>query len=723
MALHPAVELNDLIQNRETVGKIPLAQLAAVMNDPKSAGRLSLPAFQRDAVWDEARLSTLWDSLFRGFPVGSLLICPAKNFVQDRIVTRGMQTSSRQTAETSHVGTGDELLILDGQQRSIAIALGFRKPVPGIGARLWIDLKPGQGDNAIRFFVCTTLRPWGEGIRYDSLPELEALSLLGIANRHEFQKNRADMLLQSYPLQAGLPVPVSEWLSAVSAGKTALDPASLQYLHPALRRSYETDRAYLQGAVVSLHASIKRLLQYELPIQIVYSLQDVDDLSLAFGRLNSQGVTMGADDLFYSALKMEWPEFHDIVWRIYANSDFGQLMSPLRIVHLSIRIAMSQKRSDYLQDESDEPGGGADVVALNRKEYKRLFAADGTRVAQLIERLRSVHDGGDRSPLSQSLINCKRAILYDPGKGAADPGLPLPLIAQLDWHFWHLACAATYGSKSITENTRLELIRLALYMHFFSGRKSVRVRDALTRTTFRAARELGEGQDLFETIYRATIEACSEDEVEGFLLLSAADYEKAYRLDKNADFLEPLKNGLSILLYAQRFWLDAWYRNYDPASFQLRREDAPYDLDHIVPASSVNMRGKRGVPEDYWKDKHFWQILKNSPGNLRVWPKELNRSDQDKSPAQKFDVGQLDDATAERMEHYNLGNVASLLEASLISSEQWGVWASFSSEKAFWFENGNRSRFKEMTKGRALFLYEAFLEDSGLLQYVSSLND
>jgi hypothetical protein len=94
----------------------------------------------------------MWDSLARGFPIRSLVICPKLAGSQ---VTR--QVSITDDGRVTHH-------LLDGQQRAQAIRLGFVDPFDGKSdATLWLDLAPGKpgGTRAFQFRVTTKAHPWG----------------------------------------------------------------------------------------------------------------------------------------------------------------------------------------------------------------------------------------------------------------------------------------------------------------------------------------------------------------------------------------------------------------------------------------------------------------------------------------------------------------------------------------------------------------------------------
>jgi uncharacterized protein with ParB-like and HNH nuclease domain len=89
---------------------------------------IQLPVFQRDAVWDEAHISLLWDSLLRDFPIGSLLFARADGVYKP--------VSLPGAAGEINKSTATKYIIIDGQQRANAIALGLTPWIMGDPARL-----------------------------------------------------------------------------------------------------------------------------------------------------------------------------------------------------------------------------------------------------------------------------------------------------------------------------------------------------------------------------------------------------------------------------------------------------------------------------------------------------------------------------------------------------------------------------------------------------------
>lgn len=70
-----------------------------VSNDEET--KITLPSLQRGFVWKPEQIEALWDSVFRGYPIGAIMMSVDKE---------------------------KNRFLLDGQQRSTSIALGHFNP-------------------------------------------------------------------------------------------------------------------------------------------------------------------------------------------------------------------------------------------------------------------------------------------------------------------------------------------------------------------------------------------------------------------------------------------------------------------------------------------------------------------------------------------------------------------------------------------------------------------
>lgn len=95
---------------------------------------IKIPTVQRGSVWNARQVEFLWDSIFRGFPIGAFIV--------------------RKNNDKSYD-------LLDGQQRYNALLLGKENSEK---AALWFDLKAELPENSTRKFLIkatTPAHPWG----------------------------------------------------------------------------------------------------------------------------------------------------------------------------------------------------------------------------------------------------------------------------------------------------------------------------------------------------------------------------------------------------------------------------------------------------------------------------------------------------------------------------------------------------------------------------------
>ena len=108
--------------NSFSITEIAAWALPAASDSPTSDLRVELPALQRGAVWPPHQVERLWDSLVRGFPIGCFILSePQPHLGARNSGPREEQMKLPQLLLEGH-------LLLDGQQRSTAIATGFLDP-------------------------------------------------------------------------------------------------------------------------------------------------------------------------------------------------------------------------------------------------------------------------------------------------------------------------------------------------------------------------------------------------------------------------------------------------------------------------------------------------------------------------------------------------------------------------------------------------------------------
>ncbi len=106
---------------------------------------LVLPAIQRSFVWSGSKITALFDSIFRGYPFGTLLFWNTREAIQYRDFIRDWSDDLRYTLKQKAAGSRSTM-VLDGQQRLQSLYLGLHGTHRG--RRLHLDLLSGlPGDD------------------------------------------------------------------------------------------------------------------------------------------------------------------------------------------------------------------------------------------------------------------------------------------------------------------------------------------------------------------------------------------------------------------------------------------------------------------------------------------------------------------------------------------------------------------------------------------------
>lgn len=308
---------------------------AAGQGDNRDKNRLVIPAVQRGKVWNAARIETLWDSIFKNFPIGALSV-------------RCQEDDSR------------AFDLLDGQQRATAVSLGFAD-FPGLDDKfdsiLWVDLDSSNGDNDdYRFFVTTASQPWG----YAETSSETRNSLLSANERREAaQKMTSDWEkgqvkpypFQLYPMQARVPVPYTllrEYAAEATASGDVDFSAFCNHVRGKINENLirilekcqmNADRfRILCDKVASISDDYKVLL-------LDASSVTENDIALYFTRIGKGGVVPSDEELAYSVLKSKLnADFRDVIQEVHLKHG---LASEPRIAHLAIRLFKSGKDRFY----------------------------------------------------------------------------------------------------------------------------------------------------------------------------------------------------------------------------------------------------------------------------------------------------------------------------------------------------------------------------------------
>ncbi len=648
----------------------------------------TLPSLQRGAVWKAGQVELFWDSLFRGFPVGALIVSQKLESQSSRSGKVAGRKSPRQDKGLQ------ERHLLDGQQRCDAIARGFVDPfsmpdgetLPDI---LWIDLCPGDrlpksSTREFLFRLTTKAHPWGyvaedpaPGNQAGKLRAFEMCNAMTAAGWKAPEGSAYQRPLPAHlcPWRASCPVPLA-WLMAEAAVERPLRELrgallgrcrckTVKSLPWAKMAASTLKDAACEAALDQLSAAVRRALTVQIPfvevspevIKLPSRLevpsrpeeqagsgadQNITNIEHLFQRLNNGGTQINSEDLKYSTIKAYWPGMEESIERIKP-----QPMPPSRMALLGARAALAV-RKDFPPD-------------LSVKQLREIAAMPGMNPLpggerELVRQFFEISENGrDLEPAPDSMVTL-RAVMktvdgwlrYLPGVG--DYGLHASLrtaIARESPEVFLLlmiiaARVMTQGGE--VGSLRRCVVGLATSLHWFTQDKGRSVRHVYERLVesgllnvsfFRGILHGFLPRDSLPVVAAAIpekltewLEAPSDD-----CLLTPHDWEKAVILDlSSGDEIKRREMETSAWpLVCRVVW------NYGLLQFAQRRwmaeKFAAYD------AAELEIWDEHNCP---WDFDHLWpradftnvrgtKFLKvcqrwgDSIGNLHILPFEENR--------------------------------------------------------------------------------------------------
>lgn len=561
-----------------------------------------IPALQRGLVWKPRQVELLWDSILRGFPIGS--------FMLSDIVNKD--------------GFG-KYYLMDGQQRYNAISIGFNT-VKAARAVLWIDLLPPSSKNSTRSFwikATTTPHPWGyknddDANRLNTAEKRKALkefNLKGNIYNDHFS------LAETWPVEANLPIPLFCLLKAAEKTSDAdtfvkevfaeFNSTDFSYRLTFNEKIKHSNVAltYLRDVLFPAFNALKdyTITCNHLPKEVMET-ETTDEsmaqttLEVLFTRLNTGGTAISRDDLNYSAIKAYWPSIKEV------NDHLAEkYMSPSKLVMLAFRLALTSEDDKSFKGEiTIKQIRSAAIKTDERDKIESLY--DNNQLETILNKvdewLGAKEDSVLRTP------NILRTMI---ARNSPDVYLLLMYMARKDM-------------ESPINLSAYEIKALAFMLHWFGNDKKHCVQEIYHR--FKNGINIS---NILQGISRLMhdchlLHVYTPKEVEELLTIGNS---KGWRIWNslpapakhffNRTFWYGTAEAKQMLLYAERQYLNTHFRNYDPARQDMwAEENRPWDFDHIVPQEWIS--NKRGEFRDYDKD-WLWSI-----GNMAAISFEANRS-------------------------------------------------------------------------------------------------
>lgn len=171
--------------------KVDQASLARLMVDMRE-GRLRVPRFQRDFVWERKRIQELLDSMYKEYPIGTIFLWEAPHKYNHLL--RNVEYLQQPAIEAGR----NYSLIVDGQQRltSLYVAVHGLSTEGEDYRKIVVDLSPRDSENIFQYREPDNKR-WvsirdllnGDFVIYNGLP----------SDEHRARFVRCNELLRNYP--------------------------------------------------------------------------------------------------------------------------------------------------------------------------------------------------------------------------------------------------------------------------------------------------------------------------------------------------------------------------------------------------------------------------------------------------------------------------------------------------------------------------------------------
>ena len=273
-----------------------------------------LPAIQRDFVWDEIRITKLFDSIMRGYPIGIVLLWETYLDIKYREFENEYLSESDFSFK-DNVDNHRIRLVLDGQQRlqSLFVAINGRFD----NKEFYFDVLSGKvADNFREVFYIFRFLKKDEVIEINRFTEIN-LNASGNDNGNSEQE------------EVSLYISVKEILNS--------SPEDRLYMKENIESQYNLEK----DDSLRLELNMNKLVHSITNDGNILKMSTIDenkpkesrdrksesDILEAFVRINRQGITLSRSDLIFSMLKLNWresaEELPDFIKKINEGNNLG----------------------------------------------------------------------------------------------------------------------------------------------------------------------------------------------------------------------------------------------------------------------------------------------------------------------------------------------------------------------------------------------------------------
>ncbi|MCK4329127.1 DUF262 domain-containing protein [candidate division WOR-3 bacterium] len=539
--------------------------------------KLAIP--QRSFEWDETHVTNLVDSLLRGFPIGTILICDTKEAYYE--------LNSRDKLRKA-ILKGEKITrqILDGQQRCVSILStftngGLHDQESGKKKHLWINVLL-RNPEAKEF---DEKRGQRYLFHWSSISNLNKLSFDQKRNEKLPIKSLDDGWVCFYKLVSFVTGKSSEFFKQDDFFEKTV-------LHFNIQATPEQTEVFKQ----ILKRIRKTLNEKTIPIHSLHD-DDIEDLHQVFIRINAAGMPLGPVDAFFAGVKKYWSHAEEHLRRIVGKASIFKREHAITLLARCAGMSLNEKDNPF------DP---------YRIGLRQLTHGATNRHYPLIVRM------GELTPMrgTNSFINAVKWIT----KVAREqlfftstlihPSILMPVVA------WAYRYDQNYGLPS-RKNSRLErpIIAFLFWTQVFGSHQYGRGK--FDRETFKLGWDTGENGDAFPWFVEDLQQICF-------------DYDRIKPKLPQNPHIQFLKSGST---NAQKiFDLTAGNKSLFLSLCQkIPFNQLNIDWDHLIAYNFARNRFKIGRKVNW--DHMYWV---SQIGNFSGIDAHANRMFGDKPPSEKF---------------------------------------------------------------------------------------
>lgn len=588
---------------------------------------VELPPIQRGFVWKPKQIEDLWDSILRGYPIGSFLFSK----------------------------TSTNLHLMDGQQRATSIFLGHFNPynitettkswsIKGELPVLWLDINPATKPATSKFLFRLTTRshPWGyQATNNDTkLRVSDRKKALDLFQKHPDNTGGYTTFKNTttFPFDASYPIPLAFFIESKNVNEViAKVEEFLPEYFSTLRADFQNKNEFLSLLKTTLSNELKEVFDAikeieELKIKsniiedrVLQEENEAEDPTL-FVRINSSGTTLTGDDLIFSIYKAIFPEAKDLMENI--GMDF---ITPTQVLSLESRIVNSDLDSNKFTKK------------INVREFQRKIKNDDFKAGLKNQ----IETEQQKKIFTQAIeiMSCENNTLFD---GKIPPVIIKQFIKRNQELFLFFVYWLRINKIELTDHIKLKMVGKLLAFAWFDFANIPRLWDKeITNNNFweEPINELmwWDNKDGIHFLIKPDLlrDYYAQPHIEKMFIESNKDrwglweagtgskikqyfetvkgqgYDLSTANDYFWKFIDRIKHNKQLILLTQREYINTSFGDYNQMD-DVDDTNVPWDWDHIYPSEWVYRKVKCNPSIKDWN---------NTNGNFRALSLEQNRSE------------------------------------------------------------------------------------------------